>query len=88
MKLNEYLNLKANVIEQGFEKEYEWAQGLEFPDSSNTLCFETIHVICNSGMKYSIAQQIYSRIIKAIADGVDVGLVFKNKNKLRAIRSA
>jgi hypothetical protein len=88
MTPDEYLDLKRMVIDHGYAREIDWADGLTFPKDSETLCLETIHVICNSGMKYEIAQKIYEKILKAITKGVDIRTVFKNKNKVRAIKLA
>jgi len=83
-----YLDLKKRIIDAGYADEIDWADEVKAPHNSVILAYETIFVICNSGMKYQIAVQIFKKVIDAIKEGVPVKDVFKNKNKARAIQSA
>jgi hypothetical protein len=62
-----------------------WAQALTAPDSPEDFALETVFVICNSGMRYTVARRIYARCSAALFAGLPVAEVFKHAGKAAAI---
>ena len=81
-----YQDIKAQVIEAGFANEIEWASEIKLCNDSTEFAFEAIWVICNSGMKYKIASQIYASILTAITNNTPIETVFNHKGKVKAIK--
>jgi hypothetical protein len=63
----------------------EWAESLAAPTNADAFAKEVIFVICNSGMKHTVARGIYERCIQAIEAEVDVRQVFRHPGKAAAI---
>lgn len=63
----------------------EWAESLFLPTSAEQFAAETIYVICNSGMKNTIARQIYDRVMPCVRGGSSALDAFKHKGKALAI---
>lgn len=65
-----------------------WAADLQLPATSEAMAREIIFVICNSGMRHTVAQQIYTRCMTQLELGRRVELVFGHKGKAGAIEYA
>lgn len=76
--------LLATLGEQGAD-DVVWAESLKEPIDAGDFALETIFVICNSGMKNTIARKIYERIVPQITAGGSAFEVFKHKGKASAI---
>lgn len=63
----------------------EWADACCPPNDAEQFAQEAIFVICNSGMKNTVARKIYNRIGDAIRNGQSAGTVFGHKGKAAAI---
>jgi len=81
-----YQDIKAKVIEAGFADEIKWASEVKLCNNSTDFAFEAIWVVCNSGMKYKIASQIYASILTAISSNTPIETVFNHKGKVKAIK--
>jgi len=81
-----YLDLKEAIISRGYEPDIEWAENLRPCDNAQEFCIEYIWVICNSGIKNKVAEIIFEKIKKAIANQVDISEVFGHKGKVSAIK--
>lgn len=88
MNINRYYSIQSDVFAAGHKNEWEWAQKVERPDTPEEMLLETIWVICNSGMKYEVAQKIYNSVIEAIHDDRPIHDEFKHYRKVRAIEAA
>lgn len=62
-----------------------WAEGLMPPASADDFASETIFVICNSGMKHTVARRIYDKVQDALESGTPVREVFRHEGKAAAI---
>lgn len=62
-----------------------WAEALTLPTNADEFASELIYVICNSGMRFTVARQIYDRIMPALRRGGSSNEVFRHKGKCRAI---
>jgi hypothetical protein len=67
------------------DADIEWAENIEPPATAEEFAREVIFVIANSGMKNTVAREIYERCIQALDAGQPVFSVFKHKGKAAAI---
>ena len=71
--------------EQGGE-DVRWSEGLAFPANSRDFAIEAIWVICNSGMRYTVARLVMDRVLGAIRDGRPVKDAFGHLGKAAAMQ--
>lgn len=69
---------------QGVE-DLEWSEAIEPPASADDFAREVIFVICNSGMKNTVAVGIFAKCMAALEEGVHVREVFRHPGKSAAI---
>jgi hypothetical protein len=62
-----------------------WAEGCKQPAYPSEFAWEVIFVICNSGMKNTVACKIVDRVKQAIRAGRSASTVFGHKGKAAAI---
>jgi hypothetical protein len=74
----------AALGDQGME-DVAWSEALRVPDNADDFAQEAIFVICNSGMKNTVARLIFNRCLGALFDGRSVLDVFRHKGKAAAI---
>jgi len=87
-----YVPLNADVFHfllaalgtQGVE-DLEWSEAIEPPSNAEAFASEIIFVICNSGMKNTVAAGIFERCMKALKAGIDVRQAFRHPGKSAAI---
>ncbi len=75
------------LLGQRAEEDIEWAEGCCLPANPAMFASEVIFVICNSGMKNTVALQIFERCIEALYRGQPVFEVFKHAGKAAAIET-
>lgn len=63
----------------------EWANGCREPADAESFALETIYVICNSGMKHTVARKIFDLIVPQLRGGRSALKVFGHKGKAGAI---
>jgi len=85
MKPETYLHLKAQIIQNGYEKEVAWAGSIYPCMSPKNFLDEYIWVVLNAGMKEQVARGIFRKIQEAISTGVPILEVFAHKGKAEAI---
>lgn len=80
---------RALVALQGAvaQEDIEWAEALHEPQDADEFASETIFVICNSGMRYTVARGIFDRVMPALAGGSPVIEVFRHPGKAAAIET-
>jgi hypothetical protein len=83
---DDFRRIRALLGEQA-EEYIEWAQDLCLPANPAMFASEVIFVICNSGMKNTVALQIFERCIEALYRGQPVFEVFKHAGKAAAIET-
>lgn len=69
------------------EDDIAWAEGCCAPPSAEHYALEAIFVICNSGMKNTVARGIYQRVTAALYEGRPVREAFGHPGKAAAIES-
>jgi hypothetical protein len=80
-------NRMRALLGQAAEDDIAWAQAITAPTDPKFFALETIYVICNSGMRYTVARGIFDRVILALADDRSVLEVFKHPGKASAIET-
>ncbi len=85
MSPEKYLDLKDYIIKQGYSLDIDWAEGLKPCEDHSSFFTEYVYVVCNSGMKNTVALQIFDRVMRAIGDGKSVHSAFGHKGKADAI---
>lgn len=75
------------VLGRQGEDDIKWSENCGPPETADEFAREAIFVICNSGMKNTVAQRIYYRVEQELADGGDAFEVFKHPGKARAINT-
>ncbi|SDX13819.1 hypothetical protein SAMN05518669_103378 [Variovorax sp. YR634] len=76
----------AALGEQGAD-DVAWSESIAPPATADDFAQEAIFVICNSGMKNTVAKMIFDRSMGALAAGTPVIDVFKHKGKAAAIEA-
>lgn len=68
------------------QADIDWSESAGHPKDAENFALEAIFVICNSGMKNTVAQRIYDRIVDAIGGGTGSAHdVFGHRGKASAI---
>lgn len=73
------------LLGQQAEDDIAWAQSCSPPNDEEAFAREAIFVICNSGMKNTVARRIFDRCMSALWTGQPVSKVFGHVGKAAAI---
>ncbi len=87
MLIGQYQEIRAAIIDAGYESEIEWAENVKAPDNADDFAGEAIWVILCSGMKEQIARKISDKVWGAIRKGRPVHSVFGHHGKAAAIET-
>lgn len=79
-----FLHIVALLGEQG-QDDIEWSENLKPPVDADDFASEAIFVICNSGMKNTIAVKIFAKVMAAVQCGISAFAVFGHPGKAKAI---
>lgn len=77
----------VHLLGQQGADDIAWSESVEPPKDADAFASEAIFVICNSGMKNTVARQIYNRVQDALDTGTPVLDVFKHVGKAAAIET-
>ena len=77
--------IEAAVRAAGHGPMIDWSERIQPPATAEEFAREAIYVICNSGMKNSVAAPIATRCIAALEAGKSVAAVFGHPGKRAAI---
>lgn len=80
-----YAALRQEVIDMGYGDEIEWSETVQAPAFAEDFALEAIFVICNSGMKATVARGIYERVRAALLAGKSASTGFGHPGKVAAI---
>lgn len=67
------------------DEDIRWSENVAPPANADDFASEAIFVICNSGMKNTIARKIYDKVMAALQDGKTASTVFGHAGKSAAI---
>jgi len=62
MNVDEYLAIRTAVLTAGYGDDIEWSEMVKPPKDAKSFAREFIFVVCNSGMKFTVAVPIFKRI--------------------------
>lgn len=80
-----FYELRDAVCAAGYRGDIEWSEGVMPPTDPVGFAREAIFVICNSGMRFTVAQGIFNRVMAALEAGGAAGDAFGHKGKAAAI---
>lgn len=82
---SEFMALVDAVRAGGFGADIEWSESAAEPRDSDEFAREAIFVICNSGMRFTVAEGIFRRVMAALDVGKSASSAFGHKGKAAAI---
>lgn len=77
--------LERGICDAGYSGDIAWSEGVMPPADADEFALEAIFVICNSGMKHTVAQGIFDRIMPRLRNGGSAHETFGHKGKSDAI---
>lgn len=83
--LKRFRRLEQAVLDAGYAEVIEWSETVAAPGDADEFAAQAIYVICNSGMKNSVAQLIYDRCMGALRNAQSTTAVFGHPGKAVAI---
>jgi hypothetical protein len=83
--LKRFRRLEQALAEAGYVADSAWAERLSPPDSAEQFAEAAVYVICNSGMHYRVARDIFARCMAALQRKGTVRRVFGHAGKAKAI---
>ena len=83
--LKRFRMLEAAVQLRGYGHIIAWSEVIAAPATADEFADHAIYVICNSGMRNSVARPIYQRCMDALRDGRSATEVFGHPGKAPAI---
>lgn len=84
ISLDHFNRLRAGLGKQA-EDDITWSEACTDPVNAEHFALEAIYVICNSGMKNTVARRIYERVRAALREDESASTVFGHKGKAAAI---
>lgn len=85
MTLEDYRQLRSAISKMGYAHEIAWAQNVGPVEDAMTFFCEYSWVVINSGMKNTIARQIWDKVKPVVLAGGSASKVFGHKGKANAI---
>lgn len=85
--LKRFRRIERAVHEAGYVADSVWAEQILPPSDANQFAEAAVYVIVNSGMRYSVAQDIFGRCLEALWEKGTVRKAFGHPGKRKAIDS-
>lgn len=79
-----FAELVAAVSDAGYD-DAAWSESAGPPISAEEFAAEAIFVICNSGMRFTVARDIFDRVMRAVRAGSSASTAFGHPGKAAAI---
>lgn len=83
--LKRFRRIEAAVRAAGYADTIDWSENIMPPANAREFAKAAIYVICNSGMRTTVAKVISNRCLHALAHGASSYSVFKHPGKAAAI---
>lgn len=83
----DYRFIRDALYRGGYAHEIDWSENIEPCVDADVFAEEIIFVICNSGMKATIARPIYDRVIAALRAGRPAASAFGHAGKVASIQA-
>lgn len=81
----EFARIVRLVREAGYGDDIEWAQNCKPPADADQFAREAIFVICNSGMRFTVARGIFDRVMACLKARKSARAAFGHVGKCEAI---
>jgi hypothetical protein len=85
--LKRFRRIEQALREAGYADDNQWAEQLKPPADALEFAEAAVYVICNSGMHYRVAQDIFARCMASLRRKGTVRKVFGHPGKAKAIGS-
>lgn len=85
--LKRFRQLERALHDAGYAEDYNWSETLGPPADADRFATAAVYVICNSGMHYRVAQDIFVRCMASLRRRGSVRRVFGHPGKAKAIGS-
>ncbi len=85
LTLAQFRRLELVLIRNGYPDIVEWTEQLRPPRTAREFALEAAYVICNSGMRNSVANEIYQKCVRALRQHRSARTVFGHPGKAAAI---
>jgi hypothetical protein len=79
VNIETFVAVRNAVDAAGFGDEVAWSENCAPAETPEDFAAEAIFVVCNSGMKNTVARRIYDRVLPRVEGGGSAGEVFGNK---------
>lgn len=83
--LKRFQRIERAVVAAGYGDIISWSETVVAPTSPEEFAAEAIYVICNSGMRQSVAAHIHQRCMRALHEGRSASTAFGHPGKRQAI---
>lgn len=83
--IGRFRQLERELRERGYARVIEWSETIAAPNTAEEFAERSIYVICNSGMKTTVAASIYVRCIEALREHGTSASAFGHAGKVSAI---
>ena len=83
--LDWYKHLRLGIIRRGWVTDIPWSETVQPPTDAGEFWRQYTHVVLNSGMRNTVAQGIYNKVVPAVEGGGSAGDVFKHGMKCAVI---
>jgi hypothetical protein len=84
--LKRFRRIEAALRVAGYGPVIEWSESIQPPADADAFTEQAIYVICNSGMRNTVAVPIFERCMHALRTGKSVKRAFGHPGKSAAIR--
>lgn len=81
----DFPTIVESVRAAGYGGDIEWSENAAEPTDADEFAREAIFVICNSGMRFTVAQGIFDRVMSALGKGASASTAFGHAGKAGAI---
>lgn len=81
----DFRRLVLQLHGMGYGSDVEWQEAAGPPKTAQEFAREAIFVVCNSGMKHTVAQGIFDRVMRAVQANRPASAVFGHQGKAAAI---
>ena len=85
LTLHQFRQLEAVLIANGHKPTIDWSEEIQPCVDAKAFALEAIYVICNSGMKFQVANAIYWKCVRALRRRQLATTVFGHPGKAPAI---
>jgi len=85
LTVEQFRQLEFVLLNSGYRDIVQWTEGLRPPRNAKEFALEAIYVICNSGMRFSVANTIYWKCVRALRRNRSATTVFSHPGKAPAI---